>query len=81
MQHHESYSFSITNAYMSKSFATPWTVSHKVPLAMRFPQQEYWSGLSFPPPEDLTDPETEPMSLVSPALLVDSLPTEPLAVC
>ena len=24
---------------------TPWTVAHQVPLFMRFPSQEYWSGL------------------------------------
>ena len=29
---------------------------------------EYWSGLPFPPPEDLHDPRIEPMSPVSPAL-------------
>ena len=31
-------------------------------------QQEYWSGVLFPPPEDLPHPEKEPASLVSPAL-------------
>ena len=31
-------------------------------------RQEYWSGLPFPSPGDLLDPETEPTSLVSPAL-------------
>ena len=41
---------------------------------MRFPRQEYWIGLPFPPPGDLPDPGIEPMS---PALQVDSLPTEP----
>ena len=25
--------------------------------AMRFPRQEYWSGLPFPSPGDLPDPE------------------------
>jgi len=25
-------------------------------------QQEYWSGLPFPPPKDLPDPEMEPAS-------------------
>ena len=34
VQHHESYSFFITNAYMSMSFVTPWTVSHQAPLSM-----------------------------------------------
>ena len=27
-------------------FATPWTVAYQAPLSMRFPRQEYWSGLS-----------------------------------
>ena len=34
--------------------------------AMGFPRQEYWSGLPFPPPEDLSDPGIKPMSPVSP---------------
>ena len=29
---------------------------------MRLPRQEYWNGLPFPTPEDLSDPEIEPMS-------------------
>ena len=29
---------------------------------MRFPRQEYWSGLPFPPPGDLPDSGTEPAS-------------------
>ena len=33
--------------------ATPWMVAHQAPLSMGFPRQEYWSGLQFPPPEDL----------------------------
>ena len=47
-------------------FATPWSVAHQAPLSMGFPRQEYWSGLSFPPPGDLPDPGIEPTSLVSP---------------
>ena len=31
-------------------------------------QQEYWSGLPFPPPRDLPYPGIEPTSLSSPAL-------------
>ena len=38
-------------------------------------QQEYWSGLPFSSPGNLPDPEIEPGS---PALQVDSLPSEPL---
>ena len=43
---------------------------------MEFSRQEYWSGCHalF---QDLPDPGMEPMSPVSPALQVDSLPTEP----
>ena len=40
------------------------------PLSMRFPRQEYWSGLPFPS-RDLPDPGIEPSSA---ALQVDSLP-------
>ena len=31
-------------------FCDPWTVAHQAPLSMRFPRQEYWSGLPFPSP-------------------------------
>ena len=41
---------------------TPWTVAHQVPLSMGFSRQEYWSGLSCPPPGDLPDPGIEPAS-------------------
>ena len=47
---------------------TPCTVAHQAPLSMGFSTQEYWSGLPFPSPEDLSDPEIEPVSLRSPAL-------------
>ena len=43
-------------------FATPWTVAYQVPLSMGFSRQEYWSGLPFPSPRDLPDPEIEPGS-------------------
>ena len=39
-------------------------------------QEEYWSGLLFPSPGDLSDPGIECMSLVPPALNMDSLPAE-----
>ena len=48
-------------------FATSWALAGQAPLSMGFPKQEYWSGLPFPPPEDLLDPGLEPMSPVSPA--------------
>ena len=43
-------------------------VARQAPLPMALFRQEYWSGLPFPPPEDLPDPGTEPASLLSPAL-------------
>jgi len=55
-------------------FATLWTVAHQAPPSMRFSKQEYWSGLPFPSPGDLPNLGIEP---TSPALQVDSLPSEP----
>ena len=46
----------------------PWTVAHQSPLSTRFPKQEYWSGLPFPPPGDLPDPGIQPPTPVSVAL-------------
>ena len=37
-------------------FTTSWTVTHQAPLSMELSRQEYWSGLTFPPPGDLPDP-------------------------
>ena len=44
-------------------FATLWTVACQAPPSMGFSRQEYWSGLPFPPPGDLPDPEIEPRLL------------------
>ena len=41
---------------------------------MEFSRQVYWSGLPFPPPGTLPDPEIEPRP---PALQADSLSSEP----
>ena len=41
-------------------FATPWTIAYQAPPSMRFSRQEYWSGLPFPSPEDLSHPGIEP---------------------
>ena len=56
---------------MSDSFVTPWTVACQAPLSTGFPRQEYWNGLPFPSPRDLSDPGIKP---ASPALAGDSLP-------
>ena len=49
-------------------FATLWTVACQASLSMRFSWQEYWRKLPCRPSRDLPDPETEPASLMSPAL-------------
>ena len=60
-------------AKLCLTLATPWTVAIQAPLSTGFSRQEYWSGLPFPSPRDLSNPEIEPRS---PALQEDSLPTE-----
>ena len=65
-------------AVLSDSFATPYALTSQGRLSMEFSRQEYWSGLSFPTPVDLPNPEIKTVSLVSPALQTDSLPSEPV---
>ena len=50
-----------------------WTVACQAPLSIGFSRQEYWSGLPFPSPGDLSDPGIESRS---PALQADALPSE-----
>ena len=59
---------------MSDSCHHHWTVAHQASLSMGFLRQEYWRELPFLSPEDLHDPGIKPGS---PALQIDSLPTEP----
>ena len=40
----------------------------QVPLSMGFCRQDYWSGLPYCPPGDLSNPGIKPLSLMSPAL-------------
>ena len=56
-------------------FATLWTVALQASPSMGFSQQEFWSGLPFPSPGDLSDPAVEP---ASPALQAGTLLSEPL---
>ena len=51
----------------------PMDWSPQAPLSVGFSRQEYWSGLPSPPPGDLPNPWIEHRS---PALQVDSLPSE-----
>ena len=57
--------------------ATPYTVVHQANLSMKFSRQDYWKGLTFPTPGDLSDPGFKPMSLVSPALAGGFFTPEP----
>ena len=52
---------------MSDSAAS-WTVTHRAPLSLGFPRQEYCRGLLFPTTGDLPNPGIESSSLVSPVL-------------
>ena len=61
----------VSHTVVSNS-ATPWTVAHQVSLSMGFSGQEYWSGLPYPSPGDLTVPGTKPGS---PALQANFLPS------
>ena len=54
-------------------FVTPWTVAYQVLPPMGFSRQEYWTGLPFPSPGDLSKAGIEPGS---PALQADALPSE-----
>ena len=53
---------------------TLWTIACQAPQSMGFSRQEYWSGLPFPSPGDLTDPGIKPRSH---ALQADALTSEP----
>ena len=57
----------LIHSVMSDS-VTLWTAARQALLSMEFSRQEYWSGLSCPPPGDLPHPGVEPMSLPSLAL-------------
>ena len=57
----------------SPTLCDPMDQAHQNPLSMGFSQQNYWNGLSHPPPGDLPDPGIKPASPASPALQVDSL--------
>ena len=65
----------VSHSVMSDSLRPHGLCSLPVsPLSMEFSRQEYWSGLSFPPAGDLSNPGTESKST---SLQADSLPSEP----
>ena len=58
-------------------FATWWAVARQAPLSMGCPRQEYWSGLPFPPPGDLSEPGSNLYPLCLLHWQADSLPLAP----
>ena len=62
-------------AQFCQTLCDPMDCTFQALPSMGFSRQEYWSGLPFPSPGDLPNPEIEPRS---PALQADSLPTKPL---
>ena len=64
---------SVSHLVMHNS-VVPWTVAHRTSLLMKFSGEDYWSGYSFPSPEDLPNSGIKPGS---PMLQADSLPSEP----
>ena len=76
--------FVICNMYLCtqllscvRLFVALWTVAHQALPSMEFIRQEYWSGLSFPPPGDLPEPGIKPTSPADPALASRFFTTEP----
>ena len=65
---HVLYGSTVRKLSCVRLFVTPWTAACQAPLFMGFSRRGYWSGLPFPSPGDLSNPGTEPASLVSPAL-------------
>ena len=51
-------------------FEIYWLVAPKSPMSMEFSRQEYWSGLPFATPGDLSDPG---MEHAPPAFQADAL--------
>ena len=48
---------------LSHVLVSPWTVACQASLYLGFPRQEYWSGLPFSSPGDLSNSRFKPMSL------------------
>ena len=66
------YVFACVLSHLSlvRLFATLQTVACQDSLTTGFSRQEYWSGLSFPSPQDLSNRGIEPASPATPALQV-----------
>ena len=65
------------HAQLCPTLGNPMDCSLPGSPSIEFPRQEYCSGLPFPTPDDLPDPETEPTSLESLALAGGFITTLP----
>ena len=69
---------SVQSLNRDQLFMIPWNVVNQAPLSMGFSRHQYWSGLPFPSPGDLSDPGMAPMS---PALAGGFFTIEPHRKC
>ena len=64
----------VSGGLVDKSYltlVTPWIITLQSPLCMGYSRQEYWSGLPFHSPGNVSNPGID---LEYPALQADSLP-------
>ena len=62
-------------------FVTLWTIAYQASLSMGFSRQEYWSGLPFPSPGDLSNPGIKSrFSGLEADTLTSESPGKPLAI-
>ena len=69
-----------TRSVMSHSLWPLWAVVRQALLSLEFPRQEYWSGLPFPTPRDLPNPDQTHISCVSAlsgSFFTSALPRKP----
>ena len=62
------HAFVLSDFSLVQFFMNLWTVALQVPLSMGFSRQEYWNGLPFSSPGDLSNPGIKPTSLKSATL-------------
>ena len=61
--------YACMHAKSLQSYPTLWTIACQAPLSMGILQARYWSGLPFPSPGHLPNPDIKPLSFISPALV------------
>ena len=59
------------------TLAIAWTVAHQIPLSMGFSRQEYWSGLPYSFPRDLSNSKKKQDLRLSPGADIQNLRDRP----